>query len=68
MHDLNVLFALCVIYFKYYSLINYLLDIDKCNQKDCLWRPYLLILAFNIVPVFIGSILVAYVEVINTHL
>ncbi|XP_060838780.1 LOW QUALITY PROTEIN: H(+)/Cl(-) exchange transporter 7-like [Rhopalosiphum padi] len=36
--------------------------IDKCNESDCLWRPYLLLLAYNIVPVLIGSTLVAYVE------
>ncbi|XP_050432472.1 H(+)/Cl(-) exchange transporter 7-like [Adelges cooleyi] len=37
-------------------------SIDNCSQNNCLWRPYLMLLAFNIVPVFIGSILVAYVE------
>jgi len=47
-----------------YSLIIYLLlDIDKCNESDCLWKPYLLLLAYNIVPVLIGSTLVAYIEV-----
>lgn len=55
------------------SLIIYpLLDIDRCNQSDCLWKPYLLLLAYNIVPVLIGSTLVAYVEVcilkINTRI
>jgi len=50
-------------FFKYFSWILHLLDIDKCNESDCLWRPYLLLLAYNIVPVLIGSTLVAYVEV-----
>jgi len=52
-----------MIIFKCCSLIRYLLDIDKCIQPDCLWRPYLLLLSYNIVPVLIGSTLVAYVEV-----
>lgn len=52
---------------KLFFIFNYQLDIDQCNQKDCLWRPYLLLLGYNIVPVFFGSILIAYVEVININ-
>ncbi|XP_050541716.1 H(+)/Cl(-) exchange transporter 7 [Daktulosphaira vitifoliae] len=37
-------------------------SIDNCGQYNCLWKPYLLLLVFNIVPVFIGSMLVSYVE------
>lgn len=48
---------------KYCSLMTYILAIDKCNQSDCLWRPYLLLLVYNTVPVLIGSTLVAYIEV-----
>lgn len=48
---------------KYYSLTNYLLDIDKCNENNSLWRPYILLLIYNIIPVIIGSTLVTYVEV-----
>lgn len=46
-----------------FFLTKYLLGIDKCNERNCLWNPYLLLLAFNIVPVLIGSMLVTYVEV-----
>lgn len=48
---------------RYYSLLNTLLDIDECNDQDCLWRPYLLLLVYNILPILIGSTLVTYVEV-----
>lgn len=54
---------LCIIFVEILFLNKYLLDIDNCNQKDCLWRPYLLLLAYNVVPVLIGSTLVTYVEV-----
>ncbi|XP_046616599.1 H(+)/Cl(-) exchange transporter 7 isoform X1 [Neodiprion virginianus] len=36
--------------------------IDQCISQNCLWLPYLLWLVMNLVPVLIGSILVAYVE------
>lgn len=44
---------------KYGSLKN---CVDRCIQENCLWLPYLLWLAMNLLPVLIGSILVAYVE------
>ncbi|VVC43666.1 Hypothetical protein CINCED_3A022182 [Cinara cedri] len=45
--------------FKFSHVKQY---IEECNQKNCLWRPYILLLVYNVVPVLIGSTLVAYVE------
>ncbi|XP_046406212.1 H(+)/Cl(-) exchange transporter 7 [Ischnura elegans] len=37
-------------------------SVDNCVAKKCLIYPYLLWVAANIIPVIIGSVLVAYVE------
>lgn len=44
---------------KYGFLKTY---VDKCVEDKCLWLPYLIWVVLNLVPVFIGAILVAYVE------
>ncbi|XP_034936112.1 H(+)/Cl(-) exchange transporter 7 [Chelonus insularis] len=44
---------------KYGVLKQY---VDICSTENCLWIPYILWLLFNIGPVLIGAILVAYVE------
>ncbi|XP_039315677.1 H(+)/Cl(-) exchange transporter 7 [Solenopsis invicta] len=36
--------------------------VDHCVTGGCLWVPYLMWLVLNIVPVFIGAVLVSYVE------
>ncbi|PSN34927.1 H(+)/Cl(-) exchange transporter 7 [Blattella germanica] len=43
-------------------ILNYNLDVDKCVIDNCLYIPYLLWTALNIVFVLIGSVLVAYGE------
>lgn len=35
---------------------------DKCVSDNCLWLPYTIWLALNLLPVLIGTILVSYVE------
>ncbi|XP_012271787.1 H(+)/Cl(-) exchange transporter 7 [Orussus abietinus] len=45
--------------FKYGLLKTYM---DLCVVNSCLWLPLLMWLTMNLVPVLIGSILVAYVE------
>lgn len=35
---------------------------DKCVSDNCLWLPYMIWLALNLLPVLIGAILVSYVE------
>lgn len=42
--------------------IPYVIDVDHCVTGGCLWVPYLMWLVLNIVPVFIGAVLVSYVE------
>ncbi|XP_020707477.2 H(+)/Cl(-) exchange transporter 7 [Athalia rosae] len=44
---------------KYGGLKKY---VDQCVLENCLWLPYILWLVMNIVPVFIGSFLVAFIE------
>ncbi|XP_076240097.1 chloride channel protein 7 [Calliopsis andreniformis] len=44
---------------KYGCLKSY---VDQCVNDNCLWLPYLLWLALNLVPVLIGAVLVSYVE------
>ncbi|XP_012538386.1 H(+)/Cl(-) exchange transporter 7 [Monomorium pharaonis] len=36
--------------------------VDHCVVGSCLWVPYLMWLILNIIPVFIGAILVSYIE------
>ncbi|XP_018398180.1 PREDICTED: H(+)/Cl(-) exchange transporter 7 isoform X2 [Cyphomyrmex costatus] len=36
--------------------------VDQCVKEGCLWLPYMMWLVLNIVPVFIGAILVSYIE------
>jgi hypothetical protein len=42
-------------------------DVDKCISDNCLYIPYLIWVVSNMVPVVIGSLLVAYVEVSYRH-
>ncbi|XP_024938725.1 H(+)/Cl(-) exchange transporter 7 [Cephus cinctus] len=35
---------------------------DECVLKNCLWLPFFMWLALNLVPVLIGAVLVAYIE------
>ncbi|KAK2587410.1 hypothetical protein KPH14_003124 [Odynerus spinipes] len=44
---------------KYGYLKTY---VDHCVVNKCLWLPYLIWLISNIIPVFIGAILVSYIE------
>ena len=44
-----------------YSMLKNLTD--RCVIEDCLSFPFMLWIAWNTVPVFIGAMLVAYVEV-----
>lgn len=39
-----------------------MLGVDQCVLGNCLWYPYAMWLVLNIIPVLVGSILVAYVE------
>ncbi|KYQ58999.1 H(+)/Cl(-) exchange transporter 7 [Trachymyrmex zeteki] len=36
--------------------------VDQCVMEGCLWLPYMTWLVLNIVPVFIGAVLVSYIE------
>lgn len=36
--------------------------VDHCVVEGCLWLPYVIWLALNVIPVFIGAVLVSYVE------
>jgi hypothetical protein len=42
---------------------NSVSDVDQCISENCLYIPYLIWVISNMVPVLIGSLLVAYVEV-----
>jgi H+/Cl- antiporter ClcA len=42
--------------------ISCVIDVDHCVTGGCLWVPYLMWLVLNIVPVFIGAVLVSYIE------
>jgi hypothetical protein len=42
---------------------NIVSDVDQCISENCLYIPYLIWVISNMVPVVIGSLLVAYVEV-----
>jgi len=42
---------------------NVVSDVDQCISENCLYIPYLVWVISNMVPVVIGSFLVAYVEV-----
>ena len=46
---------------------NVVSDVDQCISENCLYIPYLIWVVSNMVPVFIGSLLVAYVEVSHRH-
>jgi hypothetical protein len=46
---------------------NVVSDVDKCISENCLFIPYLIWVVSNMVPVVIGSLLVAYVEVSYRH-
>jgi hypothetical protein len=37
--------------------------VDRCISENCLYIPYLIWVIYNMIPVAIGSLLVAYVEV-----
>lgn len=38
------------------------IDVDQCVMEGCLWLPYMMWLVLNVVPVFIGAVLVSYIE------
>ncbi|EEB16605.1 Chloride channel protein, putative [Pediculus humanus corporis] len=45
--------------FKFKNIKKY---IDTCISKQCLYQPYLIWIAFNVLFVLIGSIIVTYIE------
>lgn len=46
------------------SITNFFLaDVDSCVNDHCMYIPYLFWVTSNIIPVFIGTMLVTYVEV-----
>jgi hypothetical protein len=45
------------------TFLNIVSDVDQCITDNCLYIPYLIWVISNMVPVLIGSLLVAYVEV-----
>jgi hypothetical protein len=57
---LSVTMFLCRVGKIFFNIVS---DVDQCISENCLYIPYIVLVFSNMVPVVIGSFLVAYIEV-----